>query len=122
MENQWWADQPVLEVKVTGGISSREQAYQLTKSMVDDIETSAYPHVIVILDLSSLGQSPSAAALLGGNLPETLKIEHLVLIKAPFLFKMAAMPFAHLRDKLHFVDNPAQAKAKATQLLPRLPH
>ncbi|MEP7289025.1 MAG: hypothetical protein ABI947_24995 [Chloroflexota bacterium] len=120
MEHQWWPGQPVLEVNVQGSIANREQAYALSKSMVDQIEGSNYKHVIVILDLTALGQSPSAAALLGGNLPETLKIEHLVMINAPGLFRFATMPLVHLRHKLHFVNSAAAAKAKATELLPKL--
>jgi hypothetical protein len=121
MEHQWWPDQPVLEVAVQGSIANRDDAYQFTKSMVDEIEGSPYRHVVVILDLSALGNSPSAAALLAGNLPETLKIEHLILIRASMLFKLAAMPFAQLRNKIHFVGSQNEAKAKADQLLSRLP-
>jgi|GEM_PF-1133030 len=121
MENQWWQGQPVLEVAVGGNITTREQAFTLSKTIVDDIEASHYPHVIVILDLSKLGQSPNAASLIGGNLPQTNKIEHLVMINAPMLFRMATMPLVHLRDKLHFLGNPAAAKVKAQELLPRLP-
>jgi hypothetical protein len=79
MNYRWWEGQPVLEVNVTGGISNREEAFELAKSMVDQIESSGYRQVVVILDLTELGRSPSAAALIGGNLPETLKIEHLVM-------------------------------------------
>ncbi len=121
MQHQWWPDQPVLEVAVQGSISNRDEAYQFTKSMVDQIEASHYRHVIVILNLTALGSSPSAAALLAGNLPETLKIEHLIMIGAPMLFRLAAMPFAHLRNKIHFVGSESEAKTKANQLLPRLP-
>ena len=121
MENRWWPDQPVLEVRVAGSITTREQAVALTKSMVDSIEASHYAHVIVILDLSALGQSPSAATLLGGNLPETNKIEHLVLINAPFLFRMAGSAVPTLRGKLHFEGNDPAAQAKARSLLPKLP-
>ncbi len=121
MDNQWWPGQPVLQVMVDGKIENRDQALALTKSMVDDIEASNYAHVIVILDLSALGGSPSAAALLGGNLPETFKIEHLVMVRAPFLLRMAGAGFPQLRGKLHFVDNAAAARTKATELLPKLP-
>lgn len=121
MHHEWWPDQPVLEVEMSGSIATRDQAYQLTKSMVDEIEASGYPHVIVILDLTALGQSPSASSLLAGSLPETMKIEHLVMINAPQLFRLAAMPFFHLRNKLHFVDGETAAQAKAKSLLPRLP-
>lgn len=121
MENRWWPGQPVLEVTVNGTIANREQAFALTKSMVDSIEASDYEHVIVILDLTQLGQSPSAATLLGGSLPETYKIEHLVMINAPMLLRMAAGALIQLRNKLHFVGNANAAKAKATELLPRLP-
>ena len=121
MDYQWWPGQPVFEVSVTGGVANREQAFNLAKTMVDQIEGSGYPHVIVILDLSDLGQSPSAAALLGGALPETPKIEHMILINAPLLMRLAASAFVHLRDKLHFVKNRSQADAKAQTLLFRLP-
>ena len=121
MRHEWWPAQPVLEVEVNGAISTRAQAYELTKTMVDDIEQSGYPHVVVILDLTSLGQSPSATTLLAGSLPETLKIEHLVMVNAPQLFRLAAMPFIHLRNKLHFVSSLSAGRAKATDLLVRLP-
>src|SRR5262245_20222577 len=121
MEHEWWPDQPVLDVAVKGSIANRDQAYQFTKSMVDEIEASRYRHVVVILDLSDLGKSPSAAALVAGNLPETLKIEHLILIRASMLFRLAAMPFAQLRNKIHFVGSHDEANTKANQLLARLP-
>jgi hypothetical protein len=121
MEHEWWPGQPVLEVAVKGAIANREQAYQFTKSLVDEIEASAYRHVVVILDLSALGSSPSAAALLAGNLPETMKIEYLIMVRAPMLFRLAAMPFAELRNKIHFVGSQSEAKTKADDLLARLP-
>ena len=120
MDYQWWEGQPVLEVNVKGGISNRDEAFNLAKSMVDQIEQSGYPHVIVILDLSDLGRSPSAAALIGGNLPETLKIEHLVMVNAPGIFRIVTMPFRHLRNKLHFVSSQADAAEKARSLLPKV--
>ena len=121
MEPKWWPNQPVLEVKIEGNITDREQAFGITKQMVDDIESSKYSHVIVILDLTALGQSPSGAALLAGNLPQTYKIEHLVMINAPSLFRVATMPLFHLRNKLHYVSSQSEANEKARDLLPRLP-
>jgi hypothetical protein len=121
VENQWWSGQPVLQVTVSGKIDNRDQALALTKSMVDDIEASSYAHVIVILDLTALGGSPSAAVLLGGSLPQTYKIEQLVMVKAPFLFRMAGAGFPQLRGKLHFVDQVSDARTKATELLSKLP-
>lgn len=121
-QQSWWPGQPVLSVTVIGTITNRDQAYTLAQAMVGALEASAYAHVIVILDLTALGGSPSAAVLLGGSLPPTNKIEHLVLINAPGMFRMAAMGMLHLRGKLHFVGNAADAKRKATELLPRLPH
>ncbi|MHB8626954.1 MAG: hypothetical protein ACYDBJ_22245 [Aggregatilineales bacterium] len=118
--NSWWPGQPVLNVQVQGTIANRDQAYTLAQSMVGALEASAYAHVIVILDLTALGGSPSAAILLGGNLPPTNRIEHLVLINAPGMFRMAALGMIHLRNKLHFVGNAADAKRKATELLARL--
>ena len=120
MQHKWWPDQPVLEVKIEGSIADRDQALGITKQMVDDIEASKYQHVIVILDLTALGQSPSAAALLAGNLPQTYKIEHLVMINAPGLFKVATMPLFSLRNKLHYVSSQSEATTKANALLPRL--
>ncbi len=120
MEPKWWPNQPVLEVKIEGNITDREQAFGITKQMVDDIESSKYSHVIVILDLTALGQSPSGAALLAGNLPQTYKIEHLVMINAPSLFRVATMPLFHLRNKLHYVGSQAEANKKANELLPKL--
>jgi hypothetical protein len=121
MQHQWWPNQPVLEVKIEGNIADRDQAFSVTKQMVDDIESSKYRHVIVILDLTALGQSPSAAALLAGNLPQTYKIEHLVMINAPSLFRVATMPLFTLRNKLHYVGSDSEANKKANELLPRLP-
>lgn len=122
MNYNWWAEQkPVLEVAVEGAITSRDQAFTMAKGIVDQIESSTFPHVVLIWDLSKMGNAPSAAALLGGALPQTNKIEHLVMINAPMAFKLAAMPMFHLRNKLHFVDNAAQATAKARELLPKLP-
>jgi hypothetical protein len=120
-QQSWWPGQPVLNVTVTGSIANRDQAFALAKSMVDELEASAYKHAIVILDMTALGGSPSAAVLLGGSLPPTNKIEHLVMINAPGMFRMATMGMFHLRGKLHFVGNTAEAKQKATELLPRLP-
>jgi hypothetical protein len=120
MEHKWWPNQPVLEVKIEGNIADRDQAFGFTKQMVDAIEALPYRHVIVILDLTALGQSPSGAALLAGNLPQTYKIEHLVMINAPGLFKVATMPLFHLRNKLHYVSSQSEATAKANALLPRL--
>ncbi len=120
MEPKWWPNQPVLEVKIEGNITDREQAFGITKQMVDDIESSKYSHVIVILDLTALGQSPSGAALLAGNLPQTYKIEHLVMINAPSLFRVATMPLFHLRNKLHYVGSQSEANKKANDLLPKL--
>ncbi len=117
MAHQWWPNQPVLEVSVNGNIANRDQAHAITKSMVDDIEASHYRHVIVILDLSALGSSPSATALLAGNLPETMKIEHLIMVNAPGLFRLATMPFVHLRNKIHFVRSSKEAMEKADALL-----
>jgi hypothetical protein len=120
-QQSWWPEQPVLNVTVTGTITNRDQAYSLAQSMVRQLEASAYAHIIVILDMTALGGSPSAAVLLGGSLPPTNKIEHLVLIKAPGMFRMAALGMIHLRNKLHFVGSSEDAKRKATELLPRLP-
>ena len=121
IEHAWWPNQPVLEVKVNGSITTREQALALTKGMVDEIEAAVYNHVIVILDLSGLVNSPAAGGLLAGSLPQTYKIEHLVMINAPGMLRMATMPLIQLRNKLHFLGNTADAKRKATELLPRLP-
>ena len=120
-QQSWWPGQPVLNVTVTGTIANRDQAYTLAQSMVGALESSEFKHVIVILDLTALGGSPSAAVLLGGSLPPTNKIEHLVLINAPGMFRMAALGMIHLRNKLHFVGNAADAIRKASELLPRLP-
>jgi len=122
MEYKWWPDQKaVLEVAVEGEIKTRDQAFEMAKGIVDQIEASTFPHVILVWDLSKMGNAPSAAALLGGALPKTNKIEHLVMVNAPGGFKLAAMPLFHLRHKLHFVDTGAQASAKARELLPKLP-
>lgn len=119
--HSWWPEKPVLELPVVGSIASREQALATTQAMVDDIEASSYKHVIVILDLSKMERSPSATALLAGALPKTDKIEHLVIVGAPFLFKMAAAPLVHLRNKIHFVDNAEAGRSKATGLISKLP-
>jgi hypothetical protein len=121
MDYKWWTAQPVLEVTVEGGIETREEAFDLAQSMVAQIEQSGYKHLIVILDLTSLGQSPSGAALLGGNLPKTYKIEHMVLINAPHLLRLATMPIFKLRNKLHFVTSSDEAYRKTNDLLKRLP-
>ena len=121
MEHEWWPDKPVLEVKVEGKIDNREQAFALSAQVVDQIEKSMYKHVIVVLDLTALGQSPTGAALLGGNLPRTHKIEHLVMINAPAVLRIATVPLFKLRHKLHFVDGGTAAHDKAIQLLAKLP-
>jgi hypothetical protein len=121
VEYRWWPNQPVLTVTLRGGISNREQAYALAKTIVDQIEGSGYPHVIVILDLTDLASSPAAAALLAGAIPETLKIEHLIMIKAPGLLRLATLPLIQLRGKLHFVDSAEAANSKSSELLPKLP-
>jgi hypothetical protein len=120
IEAAWWQDEPVLEVKLNGSIENRDQAFRLTQVIVNAIEGSSYQKVIVILDLSALGKSPSAAALLAGNIPETFKIEHLVMVNAPMLIKMAVMPFVHLRGKLHFESNQRAAEQKAESLRKRI--
>jgi len=122
VEPLWWPDKPVLEVKVEGNITSREQAFTLSEEVVNQIEASGYQHVIVILDLTPLGQSPTGAALLGGNLPKTYKIEHLILVNAPGVLRIATIPLFQLRNKLHFVDSEVVAHDKAVQLLARLPN
>ena len=121
IEHAWWPDQPVLDVRVNGAITTREQALALTQGMVNEIEAVAYVHVIVILDLSGLVNSPAAGALLAGSLPQTYKIEHLIMINAPGMLRMATMPLIQLRNKLHFMGSMADARRKATELLPRLP-
>jgi hypothetical protein len=121
LHHEWWPEQPVLHITINGSITQREQAFALATLIVDSIEASGYAHVIVILDMTALGQSPSATALLAGNLPETMKIEHLVMINAPGMFRMATMPLLHLRHKLHYVTAAAAATTKAQELLPRLP-
>jgi hypothetical protein len=121
IEAAWWQDEPVLEVTLNGSIENREQAFRLTQVIVNAIEASPYQHVVVILDLSKLGQSPTAASLLAGNIPETLKIEHLVMINAPLLIRMAVTPFVHLRGKLHFEGSARAAEQKAEALRKRLP-
>jgi len=121
IEHAWWLNQPVLEVRVNGAITTREEAYALTQGMVTEIESVSYPHVIVILDLSGLVNSPAAGGLLAGSLPQTYKIEHLVMINAPGMLRMATMPLIQLRNKLHFLGNSVDAKRKVTELLPRLP-
>lgn len=117
IEACWWQDQPVLEVKVNGSIENRDQAYQLTKTIVDAIEASNYKQIVVTLDLTALGQSPSTATLLAGNIPETFKIQHLVFVNAPMLIRMAVVPLLHLRGKLHFEGSAAGAERKAESLL-----
>jgi hypothetical protein len=77
----WWPDKPVLEMTVRGSITDRTQAFALAEGIVDQIESTKYSHVILVLDLNELGRSPSAAVLLGGALPETNRIEHLVMMK-----------------------------------------
>jgi hypothetical protein len=121
MKYHWWREQPVLEIIIDTTINTRDEAYQISKLMVDQIEESGYPHVIVILDLSPLKSAPSATTLLSGSLPETLKIEHLILVNAPTLFRFAVLPFAHLRDKIHFVSSSDLAHEKTFALLPQLP-
>ena len=121
IEHAWWPDEPVLDVRVNGAITTREQALALTQGMVNEIEAVAYVHVIVILDLSGLVNSPAAGALLAGSLPQTYKIEHLIMINAPGMLRMATMPLIQLRNKLHFMGSMADARRKATELLPRLP-
>lgn len=116
----WWPNQPVLEVHLTGAIDNREQAYSVASTVVREIEASVYPHVVVILDLTALKKSPSAVALLAGSLPETIRIEHLILIGAPALARIATLPFKDLREKIHFVSR-ADTPSLASQLLPRLP-
>jgi hypothetical protein len=121
LEHKWWEGRPVLEVTVEGGISTREEAFTLADTIVTQIEQSVYRHVIVILDLTSLGGSPSGATLIGGNLPKTLKIEHLIMVNAPSLLKVVTMPLFMLRNKLHYVESRAEANKKANDLMPRLP-
>lgn len=116
----WWQDEPVLEVQLNGSIEHREHAFKLTQVIVNAIEASSYQKVIVILDLTAMGQSPSAATLLAGNIPETFKIEHLVMVNAPMLIRMAVMPLVHLRGKLHFEGSPRAAEQKAELLIKRL--
>ncbi len=121
MNYQWWAGQPVFEIHAQGNIQTREEALKLTKTMVDAIEASSYMHVVVLLDLTGLGQSPATAALLSGSLPATDKIEHLILVNAPMLMRMAAMPFVQLRDKIHFVSSFSDAQSQARTLAAQLP-
>lgn len=121
IEHSWWPEQPVLAVTVKGAITTRDEALALTQRMVTEIERASYAHVIVILDLTGLVNSPAAGALLAGSLPQTFKIEHLVLVNAPGMLRMATMPLIQLRNKLHFLGSIADARRKATELLPRLP-
>lgn len=119
-ELSWWNNQPVLAVKVANNIANREQAYKVAQAMIGQLEASDYKQVVVILDLTALGQSPSAAVLLGGNFPKTDKIEHLIMINASWFVRLATMPMLELRNKLHFVSTPKEAQDKANELLLKL--
>jgi hypothetical protein len=116
----WWPEKPVLEARISGAIKDRNEALDNVKTMVAQLEQCPYQQVIVVIDLSELGNSPSAGALLATSLPQTNRIAHLVFIKTPPLFRMAALPLLHLRDRLHFMDNATAAKDKIAQLLPKL--